>query len=193
MAELVLVRHGETPWSVSRQHTSRTDLPLTPRGEEEATRLGERVRLHGCAEVWTSPMRRAQRTAELAGFGAVATVDDDLREWDYGIYEGRTTAEIQEEIPGWTVWTHPLVEGETVEQVGARADRVIDRARDLMTTGCTVALFAHAHLLRVLGARWIDLAPVEGRRFVLDTSTVSVLGYERDTPAIVRWNERIGS
>jgi probable phosphoglycerate mutase len=138
-------------------------------------------------------MRRARRTAELAGFGEVARVDDDLREWDYGIYEGRTTAEIRQEIPGWTVWTHPLVEGEAIEQVGGRADRVIGRARARMAAGCSVALFAHAHLLRVLGARWIDLPPVAGCRFVLDTSTVSVLGFERDTPVVVRWNERIGA
>jgi probable phosphoglycerate mutase len=192
VTELWLVRHGETKWSAEGRHTGRTDLPLTAHGRERAAELGKYLVGTKFAAVLRSPMRRAQETCEIAGFGSVALVDEGLREWDYGVYEGRTSQEIQAEIPGWSVWKDPIIGGESVEQVGARADGVIARA--LAAAGpetkevARVALFAHAHILRILAARWIGLAPRDGSLFALDTGSVSVLGWERETRVIQRWN-----
>jgi probable phosphoglycerate mutase len=200
MTELWLIRHGETEWSASGRHTSRTDLPLTEAGRERAKKLGAYLAGTTFAAVLRSPMLRAKETCEIAGFGDVAVVDDGLLEWDYGVYEGKTTAHIQAEIPGWSVWTSPIVGGETVEHVGVRADGVIARALHLAAAPLAggdgpavgsvrkVALFAHAHILRILAARWIGLAPCGGALFALGTGSVSVLGYERETRVVLRWN-----
>ncbi|GEP38762.1 phosphoglycerate mutase [Nocardioides psychrotolerans] len=183
-AELWLVRHGPTEWSENGRHTSVTDLPLLPHGEELARGLAPRLTGTTFAQVLTSPRRRARRTAELAGF-AHAEVDDDLVEWAYGDYEGITTPQIRETVPGWTVWTGGCPGGERPDQVGARLDRVVDRAR--RASGATL-VFAHGHSLRVLTARWLGLPVEDGRLFRLDTATVSVLGYERESPVVLRWN-----
>jgi len=179
-----LVRHGPTEWSRSGRHTSVTDLPLLPDGEEEAAGLALRLDAERFGLVLTSPRLRARRTAELAGHRD-AEVTDDLAEWAYGDYEGLTTPEIRERVPGWTVWTHPSPGGESATEVGARLDRVVERAR---AAGGKTLVFAHGHSLRVLAARWLGLPPQEGRLFRLDTATVSVLGYERETPVLLRWN-----
>ncbi|HYL41712.1 MAG TPA: histidine phosphatase family protein [Candidatus Binatus sp.] len=183
---LWVVRHGETAWSASGRHTGRTNVPLTPEGERAAVELGERLRPSAFAIVLTSPRRRAVETARLAGFADRAIVDDDLAEWDYGDDEGRTTAEIQADRPGWSIWREGPLGGETLEQVAARADRVIARAR--RASGDTLA-FGHGHLLRVLAARWADLSPADGRALLLDPATLSILGWERQAPVIERWNE----
>jgi len=187
-----LIRHGETEWSAENRHTSRTDLPLTALGRERAVELGKFLAGTKFQAVLRSPMLRAKETCEIAGYGNVAVVDEGLREWDYGVYEGRTTQEIQAEIPGWSVWKDPIIGGESVEQVGARADGVIARAlssaapeTDQVTR---VALFAHAHILRILAARWVGLQPRDGSLLVLGTGSVSVLGWERETRVIQRWN-----
>lgn len=179
-----MVRHGETEWSRDHKHTSTTDLPLTPVGEEMAHALPDKLADVDFELVLTSPRQRARRTAELAGF-ADADVDEDLVEWEYGEYEGITTLEIRETVPGWTVWSHPTPGGETGDEVAARLDRVIERIRDVEGR---VLVFGHGHALRVLAARWLGQPPDEGRFFRLDTSTVSVLGYERDTPVLLKWN-----
>jgi probable phosphoglycerate mutase len=182
--EVWLVRHGETAWSRDHRHTSTTDLPLTEAGAEVARGLAGRLSGVGFDLVLTSPRQRARRTAELAGF-TDAVVDADLVEWDYGDYEGITTPEIRETVPGWTVWTHPSPGGESAAQVTERLDRVVARVRDVPGR---VLLFGHGHALRAFTARWIGQPVGEGRYFVLDTATVSVLGHERDTPAVLRWN-----
>ena len=184
MGDVWLVRHGQTEWSASGRHTSTTDLPLTPDGEAAARALAPRLASTSFDLVLTSPRERARRTAELAGFPS-AELDPDLVEWDYGDYEGVTTDEIRESVPDWTVWTHPCPGGETAEQVGARLDRVVVRAE--AAEGRTL-VFAHGHSLRVLTARWLGLPVVDGRLFRLDTATVSVLGHERESPVILRWN-----
>jgi probable phosphoglycerate mutase len=184
MNELWLVRHGRTEWSAAGKHTSRTDVPLLPEGEEVARSLGPRLVDVGFVQVLTSPRLRARRTAELAGFPE-AILDEDLVEWDYGEYEGITTAEIRERVPGWTIWSHPVPGGETPEQVQERLDRVVRRAREV--DGPTL-VFGHGHALRALAARWLDLPVAEGRHLRLDTATVSVLGWERETPVVLRWN-----
>lgn len=194
--ELWLIRHGETEWSASGRHTSRTDVPLTDLGRERAEVLGKYLAETRFRAVLRSPMRRARETCEIAGFGSVAVVDEGLREWDYGVYEGRTSKEIQAEIPGWSVWTNEIVGGETVEQVGARADGVIVRAlaaggevEELKTDDVgRVALFAHAHILRILAARWLGLEARGGSLFALGTGSVSVLGWERERRVLQRWN-----
>ncbi len=183
--ELVLVRHGETTWSRSRRHTGRTDVPLTDVGRRQADHIGAALAELAPDRVLASPLSRAWETARLAGLAPER--DDDLREWDYGDFEGTTTAEVRARIPGWSVWTAVIPDGESVEDVGRRADRVIARLR---VGGGRIALVAHAHLLRVLAARWVALPPLAGRHFVLDTATLSVLGWERETPVVVRWNER---
>jgi probable phosphoglycerate mutase len=183
-AELWLVRHGETEWSRDGRHTSTTDLDLTDDGADVARSLRDRLTATPFDLVLSSPRRRARRTAELAGFPDVE-VDDDLVEWDYGDYEGVTTAEIRETVPRWTVWTHPTPGGETADQVSARLDRVVARAR---AGGGRVLAFGHGHSLRALAARWIEQPVDEGRFFQLDTATVSTLGYERDFPVVLRWN-----
>lgn len=181
-----LVRHGETEWARLGRHTGRTDVPLTDTGREQARALGRRLAGTTFGLVLTSPLSRAADTAALAGFGDVAVIDDDLREWDYGALEGRLTAEIRDDYPGWSIWTGPWPDGETVEQVGARADRVLARIR---AADGDVLVFSHGHLLRVLAARWLELPPVSGGLFALGTATVSVLGWDRENPVIETWNE----
>ncbi|MDX6276491.1 MAG: hypothetical protein QOJ72_619, partial [Nocardioidaceae bacterium] len=175
---------GETEWSKSGQHTSTTDLPLTARGEESALTLKGPLAGVEFVQVLTSPRQRAMRTAELAGFPD-AEVDEDLVEWAYGDYEGLTTAEIRESVPGWTIWTSPAPGGETAEQVTARLDRVVAKARAV--EGKTL-VFAHGHSLRGLAARWLGLDVSEGQRLVLDTATISMLGVDRGTQVVRRWN-----
>jgi broad specificity phosphatase PhoE len=184
---LWVVRHGATEWSRDGRHTGRTDLPLLPDGEEQARATGALLAGRPFSLVLTSPLERARRTCELAGYGDVAQVDEDLLEWDYGAYEGITTPEIRTTAPGWTVWTGPNPGGETIEQVAARADRVIERV--LGTDGDCV-VFGHGHSLRVLTARWCELPPVEGRRFVLETATLSHLGWEHEYRTVRLWNSR---
>jgi probable phosphoglycerate mutase len=181
-----LVRHGDTEWARLGRHTSRTDVPLTETGGEQARALGQRLAGAKFGLVLTSPMSRAADTAALAGFGHVAIVDNDLREWDYGALEGRLTADIREDYPGWSIWTGPWPDGETVEQVGARADRVLARIR---AADGDVLVFSHGHFLRVLAARWLDLPPKSGSFFALGTATVSILGWDRENPVIETWNE----
>jgi broad specificity phosphatase PhoE len=183
-----LARHGETAWSLSGQHTGLTDLPLTERGERNARRLGDRLRGLTFARVLTSPSRRAARTCALAGFGAVAEVDDDLHEWNYGDYEGRRTAEIHAERPDWQLFRDGCPGGESPDQVGARADRVVRRVR---AAEGDVLLFSSGHFLRVFAARWLGLEPAGGRNFLLSTASLSVLGYEHNLaePVFRLWNE----
>jgi broad specificity phosphatase PhoE len=183
-SEIWLVRHGQTSWSRDWLHTSVTEVPLTDIGVVQARALAARLDGHVFALVLTSPRSRAHRTAELAGFPD-AVVDDDLAEWNYGRYEGVSTAAIRETDPGWSVWTHVTPGGESADAVGARVDRVLSRAR---AADGDVLLFGHAHALRVLAARWLDLPPEEGRRLRLDTGTISVLGYEREIAVIRVWN-----
>ena len=185
--KVVLVRHGETEWSRAGKHTGRTDVPLAERGKEQARAVGEALKTYRFAVVLTSPLVRAVETCRLAGFDA-AVETENLEEWDYGAYEGRTTAEIREERPGWTVWRDGVPDGETVDQVGERADRVI---AELRSADGDVALFAHGHVLRILAARWLGLEPIGGRLFALDPGTISVLGYERETPVIRLWNQPV--
>lgn len=182
--EMWVVRHGATEWSTAGRHTSITDLPLLPDGEETAVALGARLAEVDFRLVLTSPRRRARHTAELAGF-ADAEVTDDLAEWAYGDYEGLTTAQIREAVPGWTIWTGVSPGGETGAEVAARLDRVVARARE--ASGRTL-VFAHGHSLRVLAARWLGLPPEGGRLLRLDTATLSVLGFERETAVVLRWN-----
>jgi probable phosphoglycerate mutase len=184
---LSIVRHGATEWSVSGQHTGRTNIPLLPEGELQARATGKLLSDIDFSLVLCSPLERAQRTCELAGLREQAVLEDDLYEWDYGDYEGLTTATIRETRPGWTIWNGPCPNGETIEQVSDRADRVIARVR---AQSGNAIVFAHGHILRVLTARWCELAPVEGQRFVLDPATLSLLGWERETPAVLRWNSR---
>ncbi len=181
--EVWLVRHGETEWSRDHRHTSTTDLPLTPVGEEAARSLAPRLQGIGFDHVLTSPLQRARRTAELTGHPN-AEVVPDLVEWGYGDYEGITTPEIRETVPGWTVWTHPTPGGESAAGITLRLDRVLARLRGSQR----FLVFGHGHALRALTARWLGLPVAEGRGFRLDTATVSVLGYERDTPVMLRWN-----
>ena len=182
--ELWLARHGQTTWSRDWLHTSVTDVPLTEQGIEDARALRPRLETVPFALVLTSPRARARRTAELAGFPE-AVVDDDLAEWGYGSYEGVSTATIRETVPGFSVWTHPLPGGESVDDVAHRVERVLARVR---AARGDALLFGHAHALRVLTARWLGLPPVEGRLFRLDTGSLSVLGHERETPVIRTWN-----
>ncbi len=184
-AEIWLIRHGETEWSRSGAHTGRTDIPLNEAGRAQAQATGRYLRGRRFDLALTSPLSRALETCRLAGYGEVAQVDSDLREWDYGDYEGRTTSDIRRDRPGWSLWRDGVPNGETVEQVAARARRVIERVAHIEGD---VALFAHGHLLRILAAVWLDLGPVAGRLFALGTASVSTLGYERETRVITRWN-----
>jgi probable phosphoglycerate mutase len=184
-----LARHGETAWSISGQHTGLTDLPLTERGERTARRLGDRLKELTFVKVFTSPLQRAARTCELAGFGAVAEVDRDLVEWDYGQYEGRRTADIRAERPDWQLFRDGCPGGETLQQIAARADRVVSRVRAVPGN---VLLFSSGHFIRVLAARWLGLEPsVNSRYFMLSTASLSALGYENELsrPVIRLWNE----
>ena len=184
--QIVLVRHGETEWSRSGQHTSRTDLPLLEEGRERAQALKPMLARWSFSLVVTSPLRRARETCELAGFGDHAEIYDDLREWDYGDYEGLTTPQIREERAGWSLWRDGCPNGEQPEQVGARADRVLARLRE--TDGDALA-FAHGHIFRVIAARWIELPASGGARFALKAGALSVLGFERETQVIALWND----
>jgi probable phosphoglycerate mutase len=192
MGDLILLRHGETAWSQAGKHTGRTDIPLTPRGEAAAAALAPLLVRRDIVAAFTSPARRAVRTAELAGL-ADAKPDPDLWEWDYGGYEGLTTREIQDQRPSWSLWRDGVIPGdaahpgETVEQVGDRVDRVLRRVRPLLADG-DVALVAHGHVLRVLTARYLRLEPAGGRLFRLDTGTLSTLGHEHGDPVILSWN-----
>lgn len=192
MGQLVLLRHGETEWSLAGRHTGRTDVPLTAHGEAAAAALAGKLAERPIQAVFTSPAQRAVRTAELAGL-AGAKPDPDLWEWDYGGYEGRTTAGIRSERPGWYLWRDGVIAGgpghpgESIAEVGARADAVLGRVRPMLTGG-DVALVAHGHILRVLTARWLGLDPAAGRLFRLDTGTLSTLGTEHDQPVITSWN-----
>ena len=184
--QLWLARHGETEWSRLGRHTGRTDMPLTDVGREQAGRLAAALAGRRYGLVLTSPLSRAADTARLAGFGDTLEIDDDLAEWDYGDLEGMRTVEIRERYAGWTIWQGPWPGGESIEDVAARADRVIERAR---ASDGDVLVFAHGHLLRVLAARWLGLPPASGGMFSLATATVSVLGWERGAPVVDRWNE----
>jgi len=184
--EVVLVRHGETLWSRDGKHTGRTDIQLTEEGRRQSERVGEALRGRRFALVLTSPLERAAETCRLAGLGNVAVFREELMEWDYGAYEGLTTPEIRAEVPGWSLWRGGVLEGENAADVGRRVDAVI---ADVRAVDGDVALFAHGHLLRVLAARWLSLPPTEGRLFALDPATISILGHERGTPVIRRWNE----
>jgi probable phosphoglycerate mutase len=185
---IYLARHGETAWSLSGQHTGLTDLPLTERGERNARALGERLKSMNFVKVFTSPLQRARRTCELAGFGTAADVDRDLLEWNYGQYEGRRTAEIHAERPDWQLFRDGCPGGESPDQVGARADRVVGRTRAVEGK---VLLFSSGHFLRVLAARWLGLEPAAGRFFLLSTASLSALGYEhnRSQPVIRLWDD----
>ena len=186
---IYVVRHGETAWTLTAQHTGRTDLPLTDQGERQARELGPRLRGLHFDRILSSPLQRARRTAELAAPASRIEFDDDLMEWDYGAYEGRRTADIEIERPGWRLFRDGCPDGETLDSIGARADRVIGRIR---ARGGNVLLFAHREILRILAVRWIGLAAIEGRRLLLATASLSVLGYDHDLtePVIHAWNAR---
>jgi probable phosphoglycerate mutase len=188
MAELWLIRHGETEWSLSGAHTSRTDISLTDHGRVRAEELKAYLKGKKFAAVFTSPMQRARETCKIAGYGDVAVVDEGLREWDYGIFEGKTTKEIRVDHPNWSVWKDEIIDGETVEHVGERADGVIARSLAAAGDDGQVALFAHAHILRILAARWIGLPATGGSLLALGTGSLSVLGFERETRVIKSWN-----
>jgi len=190
--ELWLVRHGETEWSLSGQHTSRTDISLTEKGRERAEVLRDYLKETKFDAVFVSPMQRARETCAIAGFADRAVVDNDLKEWDYGIYEGKTTPQIRAEVPDWSVWKDSIIDGEAAEHVGERADTMIARALASAPAGGKVALFAHAHILRILAARWLLLPATGGSLFALGTGSVSVLGWERDTRVVQSWNRGFG-
>jgi probable phosphoglycerate mutase len=181
-----LARHGETEWARLGRHTGRTDVPLTDTGRSQAAALGKRLTGHAFGLVLTSPLSRAAETTTIAGYGDVAVADPDLREWDYGVLEGRLTEDIREDYPGWTIWRGPWPGGETLDEVAARADRVLGR---IAAAQGDVLIVSHGHLLRVLAARWLDLTPTSGGFFALGTATVSVLAHDRETPVIEVWNE----
>ncbi len=187
--ELWLVRHGETEWTISGQHTGKSDIPLTERGRERAQGIRDYLQHRQFKKVFVSPLGRARETCAIAGYGDQAVVDPNLTEWDYGDFEGKTTPQIREHYPDWLIWDGPVPNGETVEEVGARTSKVIDRAMaELGDEGGRVALFAHGHVLRILTACWLGLPPDNGRLFALGTGSVSVLGFERDQRVIQSWN-----
>jgi broad specificity phosphatase PhoE len=183
--EIVVVRHGETEWSLSGRHTGRTDLPLTEHGRERARELAARFAGREFALVLSSPLLRARETCELAGFGDAMELCDDLHEWDYGDYEGLTTPEIRERDPDWVLWRDGCPGGESPAEVGARADRALER---LSSAGGDAIAFAHGHILRVVASRWIGMEPAAGARFALAAGAVSALGFERDTEVMAHWN-----
>ena len=182
---LVLARHGETEWSKSGRHTGRTDIPLTEAGREQARRLGRALAGRSFSRVVCSPLVRATETADLAGVGGRVELDPELQEWDYGVYEGRRRADIAREEPGWTVWSRPIRGGESLAELGARADRVIER---LLPVGGDVLVFSHGHFLRVLAARWIESPPLTASRLELSTATISELGWEAERRVVEIWN-----
>jgi len=183
--QVYLIRHGETEWSVSGQHTGTTDIPLTENGRQVARLLKPVLGKETFARVWTSPLQRARETCELAGLGERAELDRDLMEWNYGEYEGLTPKQIHSKAPGWMIFSDGCPGGEDPEEVGSRADRVIARVRAVEGD---VLLFAHGHIFRVFAARWLGLPAGAGRHFLLDTATLNILGYYRDVPAVKRWN-----
>ena len=189
--QLLVIRHGQTEWSVAGRHTGHTDIPLTATGRAEALDAARTLAGWHVVQAYTSPLGRARETAELVGLACELTVDHDLMEWDYGRFEGVTTAEARRTIPEWSVWSHPMTGGESLAELGERADRFIDRALAESPSG-NVAVFAHGHLLAVLIARWCQLDPVEGRRFYLATATVSLLGWHREDRVIRALNHRAG-
>lgn len=190
-AQLLVIRHGQTEWSVAGRHTGRTDVPLTDIGRQEAREAALTLEGWNLEQAYTSPLSRARETAEIVAPACGVVLDDDLREWDYGAFEGETTPQTRERIPGWSVWTHEMTGGETVDAVGDRADRFLQRVEAEVPEGNAV-LFAHGHLLAILIARWCGLAPVEGRRFALATATVSLLGWHREDRVIRALNHRVG-
>jgi probable phosphoglycerate mutase len=183
MDHLWLIRHGETEWSLSGAHTGSSDIPLTEAGRQQASALGAYLARHSFSLVLSSPLSRALETARIAGYDP--QVDPDLCEWDYGAYEGRKTAEIRQERPRWSLWCDGVPGGESIDEVAARARRVIAKANQ---SDGDVALFAHGHFLRILTSCWLEIAPPEARLFALGTASISTLGYERETPVIIRWN-----
>ena len=183
---ILVIRHGQTEWSRSRRHTGRTDIPLTDQGERAARALAPRLEAWQGALVLSSPLQRARRTAELAGF--VPEIDDDLAEWDYGTYEGRTSADIQDEDPEWSIWTTTEGLGESLSDVRARTERVLARCRPVLAEGEDAVLVAHAHLLRILATTWMELPAVSAERLILDPAGTGVLGYDRGIPVLLRWN-----
>jgi probable phosphoglycerate mutase len=189
---MIVIRHGETEWSRAGRHTGRTDIPLTMRGELEAADASRTLAGWTLERAYTSPLQRARRTAHLVEPACDLVVDDDLVEWDYGIYEGESTVQTRERIADWSVWTHELVDGETVDEVGDRADRFIARFDTEVGDTGTAVVFAHGHLLAILIARWCGLPAVEGRRFALATATVSLLGWHREDRVIRAINHRCG-
>ena len=189
--QLLVIRHGETEWSRTGRHTGRTDVPLSDRGRDEARDAACTLDGWNITRAYTSPLGRARETAELVSPACGVEVDSQLVEWDYGIYEGRSTPEIRQELPAWSVWTYPMKGGETIEQVGARVDQFLARVVGDVETG-NAAVFAHGHVLAILIARWCDLAPIEGRRFPLATATVSLLGWHREDRVIRSLNHRAG-
>ncbi len=187
--EITLVRHGETAWSLSGQHTGRSDIPLTANGEAAARALAPRLAGLSVSAVWSSPSQRAHNTCRLAGFGEGAAIKPDLAEWDYGAYEGITTKEILARRPGWRLFRDGCPDGESAADIGGRADRIVAELRQV---NAPVLIFSSSHFLRVLAARWLGLPPEDGARFILDTTSISVLGYEHDLtePVIRRWNQK---
>ena len=179
------MRHGETEWSASGAHTSRTDLPLLPSGIKQAEELKTKLKGRKFALVLVSPMQRARETCRLAGYADKAEITDDLKEWDYGLYEGRSTAQIRQDRPNWSLWRDGVLEVEPIENVGRRVKRIIDRCN---ASEGDVAIFAHGHVLRILTAAWLDLPPADGKLFALNTATISVLGYEHEYKVIRHWN-----
>lgn len=190
-SQMIVIRHGETEWSRTGRHTGRTDIPLTERGRGEASAAARTLAGWRIDRAYTSPLQRARETAELVAPACGLEVDDRLVEWDYGVYEGETTAQTRERIPGWSVWTHEIVDGESIADVGARSDAFVERFDREVGDGVGV-VFAHGHLLAVLIARWCGLPPVEGRRFALATATVSLLGWHREDRVIRAINHRCG-
>jgi broad specificity phosphatase PhoE len=186
--QLWLLRHGATAWARAGRHTGRTDLPLLPEGEEEARALRPLLMHQPFRAVLSSPLQRARRTCELAGLADRAELCDDLREWDYGAYEGITTAEIRRSVPDWTVWSHPCPNGESLEAIRQRCRRVMDLALQRAGDDGWVALFAHGHILRSLAGTWLGLGPAGGALLALDTARISVLGLERQQRVLLRWN-----
>jgi len=189
--QLILIRHGETEWSRVGRHTGRTDLPLTDVGREEAVAVARTLRDWSIDGVYSSPLSRARETAQLAGFDRDVRVDERLVEWDYGVYEGERTGGLRATIPDWSVWTHEIIDGESVDEVGARADAFLQTVEREIVEGNAV-VFAHGHLLAILIARWCGLAAVEGRRFALATATVSLLGAHREDRVVRALNHRTG-
>jgi broad specificity phosphatase PhoE len=189
--QLLVIRHGQTEWSASGKHTGRTDIPLTEQGRYEARDAARTLDGWHLRRAWCSPLRRARETADIVSPACGVVIDDDLVEWDYGDFEGETTPESRARIPGWSVWSHEITGGESYDEVGARADRFLERFDDEVTSGNAV-VFAHGHFLAILIARWCGLPPVEGRRFALATATVSLLGWHREDRVIRALNHRVG-